>query len=87
MNTLLGLWTGWLWSVVAQPRGWLAICLSAVLMGAAAFLAEWQRRATLIALVRNAPAGTVVFQDRGRGGPAMQVHVGASSDVDEGGPV
>ncbi|WP_327411379.1 sigma-70 family RNA polymerase sigma factor (plasmid) [Streptomyces sp. NBC_01281] len=43
-------------------------------------MAEWQRRATLVALVRDAPAGTVVVQERGRGGPAMQVYVGDGQD-------
>jgi DNA-directed RNA polymerase specialized sigma24 family protein len=63
---------------------WVALCLLPALAGAAAFLAEWQRRATLIALVRHAPGGTVVVQERGRGGPAMQVHVGAPSETDQG---
>jgi RNA polymerase sigma factor (sigma-70 family) len=76
VNTLVGHWTGTLWPVVSQPWIWLTTCLFAVLVGASAFLAEWQRRATLVALVRDAPAGTVVVQERGRGGPAMLVHVG-----------
>lgn len=72
--------------VISQPRVWLGICLVAVLVGMSALVAEWQRRATLIALVRNAPAGTVVVQERGRGGPAMRVQVGETTDH-EGGPV
>lgn len=62
----------------------MALCLLPALACAAAFLAEWQRRATLIALVRHAPGGTVVVQERGRGGPALQVHVGAPSETDQG---
>ncbi|WP_330358819.1 sigma-70 family RNA polymerase sigma factor [Streptomyces chartreusis] len=84
MNTLVEHGTAWLAPVLAQSRVWVGLCLLAALAGAAAFLAEWQRRATLIALVRTAPAGTVVVQERGRGGPAMQVHVGAPSETDQG---
>lgn len=67
-----------------QTSFWAVACLFAGLAGVAAFLAEWQRRATLLALVRDAPGGTVVVQERGRGGPAMHVHVGAPSDTDQG---
>ncbi|MGA5364231.1 RNA polymerase sigma factor [Streptomyces purpurascens] len=84
MNTLLEHGAGWLGPVLAQSRFWTALCLIAALAGVAAFLAEWQRRATLIALVRHAPGGTVLVQERGRGGPAMQVHVGVPSETDQG---
>ncbi|GAX58729.1 hypothetical protein [Streptomyces olivochromogenes] len=40
-------------------------------------LAERRRRATLLELVRHAPAGTVVVQGEGRGGPAMSVQIGS----------
>ena len=39
-------------------------------------LAERQRRKTLLALVSQAPAGTVVLVDKGPGGPAMWLTVG-----------
>ncbi|MEV8015262.1 sigma-70 family RNA polymerase sigma factor [Streptomyces sp. NPDC086554] len=84
MNTLLVHGSGWLGTVVGQSGFWLALCLLAALAGASAFLAEWQRRVTLIALVHNAPDGTVVVQERGRGGPAMQVYVGAPSETNQG---
>jgi len=71
--------------VLSQPRVWVGICLVAALVGMSALVAEWQRRTTLIALVRNAPAGTVVVQERGRGGPAMRVQVGEVADQG-GGP-
>jgi hypothetical protein len=44
--------------------------------GGVRLLCEWQRRTTLVAIVREAPAGTVVVQERGPGGPAMWVLVG-----------
>ncbi|MFJ8932118.1 RNA polymerase sigma factor [Streptomyces sp. NPDC102364] len=70
--------------VFSRSEAWTVIGVLAVLTGVAALLAEWQRRTTLVALVRNAPPGTVVVQERGRGGPAMQVHVGAPSTTDQG---
>lgn len=39
-------------------------------------LAEWQRRETLVALLENAPDGTVIVQARHSGRAAMWVHVG-----------
>ncbi|MGW7068853.1 RNA polymerase sigma factor [Streptomyces sp. NPDC054855] len=84
MNTLLVHGTGWVETVVDQAGFWLTLCLLAALAGASAFLAEWQRRVTLIALVHDAPDGTVVVQERGRGGPAMQVYVGAPSESNQG---
>lgn len=69
--------------VLSEAKFWAPLCLLAALAAAAAFMAEWQRRATLIALVRHAPSGTVVVQERGRGGPAVQVHVGTPSETDQ----
>jgi len=50
-------------------------------------LSEWQRRRTLVELVTKAPAGTVITQQRGRGGPAMKIEIGPDSkhDVSSGG--
>jgi hypothetical protein len=45
----------------------------------ARLLAEWQRRRTLLALMKHAPGGTVILQGRGHGGPAMWVTVGSGS--------
>ena len=39
-------------------------------------LAERERRKTLVALALRAPGGTVVFVDKGPGGPAMWLTVG-----------
>ncbi|MET7715467.1 hypothetical protein [Streptomyces sp. NPDC005407] len=63
---------------MAQHRTLLVIGLVAALAAAGALLAEWQRRTTLLAVVTHAPAGTVVVQERGRGGPAMEIHVGTA---------
>lgn len=39
-------------------------------------LAEWQRRRTLLALLREAPTGTLIFQGKGVGGAEMCIMVG-----------
>jgi hypothetical protein len=66
-------------TVLAHPlsaaAAWWLLALVAV-AGVIRLLCEWQRRTTLVALVRHAPAGTVVVQERGLGGPAMWVQVG-----------
>jgi hypothetical protein len=54
-----------------------------VITGVFRLLAEWQRRLTLVALVQHAPGGTVIVQERGRGGPAMRVQVGCGSPQPE----
>lgn len=60
---------------VSWAAAWWILGLVAV-AGAVRLLCEWQRRATLVAIVQEAPAGTVVVQERGLGGPAMWVQVG-----------
>jgi hypothetical protein len=51
---------------------------SAVVAAVAGYrlLAERGRRKTLLVLVSQAPVGTVVFVDKGPGGPAMWLRVG-----------
>jgi hypothetical protein len=84
MTTHLGLLVTWAWPALSSPHFWLFLCLIAALAVVTAFLAEWQRRTTLLALVRNAPSGTVLIQERGRGGPGVQLHIGGSADSDQG---
>ena len=43
-------------------------------------LAEWQRRKTLVAVIKDAKDGTVIEQQRGRGGPAMRIQIGSDSN-------
>jgi hypothetical protein len=65
--------------VLAHTVSWAAGCwiLGLVaLAGSVRLLCEWQRRTTLLAIVREAPAGTILVQERGLGGPAMWVQVG-----------
>jgi hypothetical protein len=65
--------------VLVHAVSWAAACWILGLVavaGVVRLLCEWQRRATLVAIVREAPAGTVVVQERGLGGPAMWVQVG-----------
>jgi hypothetical protein len=77
-----GAWPGWPeWASTVAPHGvsWTtvgAVLVPLVLMGVFRLLAEWQRRTTLVALMRHAPGGTVVIQQRGLGGPPMWVWVG-----------
>jgi hypothetical protein len=60
---------------VSWAAAWWILGLVAI-VGVIRLLCEWQRSTTLVALVRHAPAGTVVVQERGLGGPAMWVQVG-----------
>lgn len=70
-------WLGWLWPLAVQPGSWVVLCLITAVAAVESGLAERQRRATLLALVRYAPSGTVVVQAEGRGGPAMSVQIGS----------
>ncbi len=74
-------WLGWSWPLAVQPGSWVVLCLVAAVAAAASTLAERQRRTTLLALVRDAPVGTVIVQAEGRGGPAMRVQVGDLAQV------
>ncbi|MDQ0771608.1 hypothetical protein QF026_000074 [Streptomyces aurantiacus] len=69
-------WLGWLWPLALQPGSWVVLCLVVAVVAVESALAERQRRDTLLALVRHAPAGTVVVQGEGRGGPAVSVQIG-----------
>jgi hypothetical protein len=65
--------------VLAHAVSWVAagwILGLVAVAGGVRLLCEWQRRTTLVAIVREAPAGTVVVQERGLGGPAMWIQVG-----------
>jgi hypothetical protein len=59
-----------------------AIFALAVLMvrSVTCLLAEWQRRKTLIAVIKDAPCRTVIVQERGHGGPAMRIEISSGSD-------
>jgi hypothetical protein len=59
----------WWSNLVASLATPLLLCLTR-------FVAERQRRATLVTLMREAPGGTVVILDKGLGGPAMCVWIG-----------
>jgi len=64
---------------LAHMTSWMAgfwVLGAAVVTGAIRLLSEWQRRLTLMAVVRHAPGGTVVVQERGLGGPVMWIQVG-----------
>jgi hypothetical protein len=50
-------------------------------------LTEWQRRTTLLALMRSAPGGTVVILVSGHGRPAMYVRVGHDCSRGVAGPI
>ena len=60
---------------------WQAVLLAlAVLLADRALwlFTEWQRRKTFIMLLKGAPAGTVIIQQDGPGGPVMTVTWGKS---------
>jgi hypothetical protein len=72
-------WSEWAAAVVPAAVSWTtvsAMLVPLVLMGVVGLLAEWQRRVTLVALMRHAPGGTVVIQHQGIGGPPMWIWVG-----------
>lgn len=61
--------------LVAHQLSWAYGAVAAVVAGYR-LLAERERRKTLLELAVQAPAGTVVFVDKGPGGPAMWLKVG-----------
>lgn len=63
------------WSAASHFSWWEAI-LIAVAIGYRLLVEAW-RKETLRELVTRAPANTVVFVDKGPGGPAMCVKVGS----------
>jgi hypothetical protein len=72
-------WPAWVSTVAPHAVTWPtlgAVLAPLVLLGVLRLFAEWQRRTTLLALLRHAPGGTVVIQEKGSGGPAMWILVG-----------
>ncbi|MGW2572665.1 hypothetical protein [Streptomyces sp. NPDC001537] len=55
---------------------WIVLPALGVLVLIGVVVGEWQRRRTLLAVLRQAPPGTVVEQERGIGGPGMRIQVG-----------
>jgi hypothetical protein len=86
MNTTTPCEPDWLdrpFGMLAQAASLKSACIMLVALAVVAILRllfEWQRRTTLVDLVERAPAGTVVVQEGGPGGPAMWVQVGHGSD-------
>lgn len=81
--TLFRTMQGSAWAVLtATVVSWQAAVLmlaALVVAGVLRLLAEQQRRRTLLALVANAPEGTVVMQQDGPDGQAMRVTFGRAS--------
>ena len=74
-----GLVPVWLIAVLARGVSWWSLVLVLAVVVAvltAGLLAEWQRRTTLVALLKAAGPGTVIQQGRGSGGPAMRIELG-----------
>jgi len=72
-------WPEWASSAAPHTVSWTTVGTALAplaLIGMFRLLAEWQRRTTLVALMNHAPGGTVVIQQRGRGGPSMWIWVG-----------
>jgi hypothetical protein len=72
-------WSG----ALAHAASWesVIVLLGVLVIGLVGrLLSEGQRRKTLVALITNAPGGTKIVQDRGRGGPAMRIEIGPAPD-------
>lgn len=57
-------------SALAHASSWKSVILllGVLVIGLVGrLLAEWQRRKTLVAVIKDAPGGTVIVQNRGRG--------------------
>ena len=66
-------------AVLAHAASWKSVILvlAALAIGLVGrLLAESQRRKTLVAVIKEAKDGTVIEQQRGRGGPAMRIEIG-----------
>jgi hypothetical protein len=69
-------------AVLAHAASWQAmiLLLGVLVIGLAGrLLAEWQRRKTLVDVMKEAPPGTVIEQKRGRGGPAVRIEIGPAA--------
>jgi hypothetical protein len=83
---------GWLSAAMGHTVAWrsavlVVVVLIIIMVGR--LLAESQRRRTLIAVIQHAPGGTVITQERGRGGPAMRIEIGTNpknGTTQRGGP-
>jgi hypothetical protein len=72
-------WPGLAKVVLPRVVSWQTACVILawlLLVTGSRWVAERQRRRTLVDLVKQAPEGTTVFMERGPGGPAMLVQVG-----------
>ena len=70
----------WVYTTLGHMVSWkvgLLILAVLALSALTRLLDEWQRRRTLVALIKHAPRGSVIVQGRGRNGPAMWVTVGS----------
>lgn len=63
---------------VSWQAGLLAFGMLLIILGCG-LLSQWQHRKTLIALVREAPEGTLVVHREGNGGSSTRVQVGRGS--------
>jgi hypothetical protein len=71
--------------VAVQALPWTVVLVVGALVVIGATVSEWQRRRTLVAVLRQAPSGSLVEQERGIGGPRMRIHIGeACPDADQG---
>jgi hypothetical protein len=67
-------------ALLAHMASWKSVILllGVLVIGLVSrLLAEWQRRKTLVAIVKHARGGSVIEQGRGHGGPAMRIEIGA----------
>jgi hypothetical protein len=70
-------------AVLAHAASWktVTLILGVLVIGwVGRLLTEWQRRKTLVAVIKDAKDGTVIEQQRGRSGPAMRIEIGTGSN-------
>jgi hypothetical protein len=72
-------WSQWWSAAAATVPSWSATISALLLVLTYRLLAEWQRRTTLVELMKVAPAGTLIVQERGFGGPAMWIQIGGGA--------
>jgi len=65
-------------TTVSWQAGLLVLGVLLIIFGCR-LLSQWQHRKTLIALIREAPAGTLVVHREGKGGPSTRIQVGRTS--------
>jgi hypothetical protein len=65
-------------TTVSWQAGLLVLGVPLIIFGCG-LLSQWQHRKTLIALMHEAPEGTLMVHREGNGGPSTRIRVGRTS--------